>query len=131
MLLYCDKLEYLNKGKSIQACKKSTGFYDKNDLSGIIAYDPDKVTINIVDRFVYIPTRPEFRGDKGFIHLPSLAEGNPVIFHLPPNRSWLKKYNWLVHGEEDIPYVISFKLYLPLKLYKKGKAFKFSTTNIE
>lgn len=72
----------------------------------------------------------EFRGDKGFINFFLLVEGNFVIFYLLLNRLWLKKYNWLVYGKEDILYVISFKLYFFFKLYKKGKVFKFLIINI-
>lgn len=131
VLLYCDKLEYLNEGKAITPCKQPTGFYTKDDLVGIIGYDADRATKSEVERFVYIPTRPEFKGDKGFINLPSLAKGNSVIFKIPDKKSWLKKYNWLVEGEEDIPYVLSFKLYLPQKMYKKGNARSFSSTKID
>ena len=116
--LYCDKLEYLNQGRIVDACS-SPDFFNENDLYNLIAYNPDS-TYDLDERFVYIPTRPQFRGDTGFITLPSLSKGNPVTFRLPANRTWLRKFNWLTRGETLAPYVQSFKLYLPLKTYKRG-----------
>ena len=86
--LYCDKLEYLNQGKIIRACS-STGFFTGDNLDNLIAYDPD-TTYDVDERFVYIPTRPQFPGDQGFINLPALAKGEPVTFRLPSKRSWLR-----------------------------------------
>lgn len=127
--LYCDKLEYLNQGKKIAPCS-STGFFSENNLDNLIAYDPD-TTYDVDERFVYIPTRPQFNGDEGFINLPSLAKGEPVTFRLPAERSWLRKYNWLARGEILAPFVESFKLYLPLKEYKRGSEKQHSRTRIQ
>ena len=127
--LYCDKLEYLNQGKKIDECS-STGFFTDNELDILIAYDPD-TTYDVDERFVYIPTRPQFEGDTAYINLPSLAKGNSVTFRLPAQRSWLRKHNWLARGEIVAPYVESFKLYLPLKEYKTGSEKQYSRTRID
>ena len=138
--LYCDKLEYLNQGEKITDCsvshgKKATiclpaGFFTNEDVDDIIACNPD-TTYDADERFVYIPTRPAFDGDTGYINLPSLAKGNSVTFRLPAQRSWLRKYNWLAGEEFLAPYVESFKLYLPLKEYKTGNEKQHSRTRIE
>ena len=127
--LYCDKLEYLNQGKKINECT-STGFFTDNELDTLIAYNPDS-TYDVDERFVFIPTRPQFDGDTAYINLPSLAKGNPVTFRLPAQRSWLRKHNWLARGEIVAPYVESFKLYLPLKEYKTGSKEEYSRTRID
>ena len=125
---YCNKLEYLNQGRKINECAKP-GFFSKHDLTTLVAYRPDSA-YHEDERFVYIPTRPQFNGDKGFIDLPALKESNTVIFRLPANRTWLRKYNWLARGEKLAPFVKSFKLYLPLKQYKTGREREFSRTQI-
>ena len=127
--LYCDKLEYLNQGKKIGECT-STGFFTKHTLDTLIAYEPIS-TFHEVERFVYIPTRPENDFDTGFINLPSLAKGNSVTFRIPARRSWLLRYNWLASGENLAPFVQSFKVYLPLKEYKTGSDKEHSVTRIE
>ena len=136
--LYCDKLEYLNQGEKITDCSRGrktsiclpTGFFTNDDIDNIIACNPD-TTYDADVRFVYIPTRPQFNGDTGYINLPSLAKGNSVTFRLPAQRSWLRKYNWLAGEEFLAPYVESFKLYLPLKEYKRGNEKQHSRTRIE
>ena len=128
-LLYCDKLRYLNQGNIIDACQ-STGFFSEDTLDNLIAYDPD-VTYDLEERFVYIPTRPQFPGDQGFINLPALSKGQPVTFRLPADRAWLRKYNWLTQDEFLAPFVESFKVYLPLKEYKTGSEREYSKTRIQ
>ena len=127
-VLYCDKLEYLNQGKEISACS-STGFFTKHDLDTLIAFNTD-TTYDAVERFVYIPTRPQDNFDTAFINLPSLAKGNSVTFRIPARRSWLRRYNWLARGEMLAPFVESFKLYLPLKEYKTGNEKQHSRTRV-
>ena len=127
--LYCDKLEYLNQGRKVDICS-TPGFFKEDDLDNLVAYNPD-TTYDLDERFVYIPTRPQFSGDTGFINLPSLAKGNPVTFRLPAKRTWLRKYNWLARREILAPFVESFKLYLPLKEYKTGREKQYSRTRIQ
>ena len=136
--LYCDKLEYLNQGEKITRCSLNpnkeicvtTEFFTQDDINDIISCNPDP-TYDTDERFVYIPTRPQFDGDTAYINLPSLAKGNPVTFRVPADRMWLRKYNWLARGETLAPYVESFKLYLPLKQYKTGSEKEHSRTRIE
>ena len=127
--LYCDKLEYINQGKRIRACSKREFFHDFS-LDDLIAYDAG-TNYHLDERFVYVPTKPQFRGDAGFINLPSLADGNPVTFRLPSNRNWLRKYNWLTSEETLAPFVASFKLYLPLKSYGTETNKRYSKTRIQ
>ena len=117
--LYCDKLQYLHQGKTIKPCT-STDFFDEHRLDDLIAYDYG-THYHEDERFVYIPTKAQFKGDTGFINLPSLAEGNPVTFRLPANRTWLQEYNWLSSEETLAPFVASFKLYLPLSHYTSDR----------
>lgn len=136
--LYCDKLEYLNQGEKITGCSGgrkisiclNTGFFTNDDIDNIIVCKPYS-TYDADERFVYIPTRPQFNNDTSYINLPSLAKGNSVTFRLPAQRSWLRKYNWLARQEFLAPYVESFKLYLPLKEYKTGNETQHSRTRIE
>ena len=110
--LYCDKLEYRNQGEKIEVCSPGNGLFSPSDLDDLIAYNPD-TTYHLDERFVYIPTKPQFMGDTGFISLLRLAEGSTVTFRLPGNLTWLRQYNWLSSGETKAPFVESFKLYLP------------------
>ena len=125
--LYCNKLEYRNLGKRLDDCSPESGFYTEENLDNIIAFDTKRISYFEEEKFVYIPTRPQFNGDTGFINLPSLAEGNPVTFRLPKNREWLRKYNWLGRGDTLAPFVESLKLYLPLKRYKRKKKTRRAT----
>ena len=127
--LYCDKLEYLNQGTEIGACS-STGFFTEHSLNTLVAFNPD-TTYDVDERFIYIPTRPQFVGDIGFINLPSLARGESVTFRIPAKRELLRKYNWLARGEQLAPFVESFKLYLPLREYKEGDEKQHSRTRIQ
>ena len=116
--VYCDKLEYINHGKSIHACSK-TDFFTEKDLDDLIAYEPDS-HYHVEERFVYIPTKRdhELHGDFGFIDLASLKEQRNTTFRLPANTTWLQKYNWLKSDEHLAPFVQSFKIYLPVKDYQ-------------
>lgn len=125
--LYCNKLEYRNLGKRLDDCSPESGFYTEENLDNIIAFDAKRISYFEEEKFVYIPTRPQFNGDTGFINLPSLAEGHLVTFRLPKNREWLRKYNWLGRGDTLAPFVESFKLYLPLKRYKRKKKTRRAT----
>ena len=128
--LYCDKLEYLNQGRTLSQCTSRT-LFTRDEIEGLVEKKLDEVTYHRDERFVYIPTRPQFDGDKGFINLPAFAKGEPVTFQLPANRTWLRGYNWLARGEVLAPFVQSFKLYLPLKEYKTGNDKEHSRTRIE
>lgn len=113
--LYCEKLEYLNHGKSIVACS-SGNLFTETDIDSLIAYEPN-THYEIEERFVYLPTKRQFHGDEGYINLATLAEERKVSFRLPNNRTWLNEFNWFVSGEKLAPFVESFKIYLPLKDY--------------
>lgn len=128
--LYCDKLEYKNQGRRVKVCSTETGLFTPNDLDGLIAYKPD-TTYHLDERFVYLPTRSQFQGDKGFVNLQSLAEGNLVTFRPPANRTWLRQFNWVASDETIAPFVQSFKLYLPHKTYRTGRDQRFSKTRVQ
>ena len=113
--LYCDKLEYLNHGKTIVACS-SKELFTESEIDSLIAYEPNTF-YDIEERFVYLPTKPQFPGDEGYINLASLAPNRKVTFRLPANETWLNHFNWLTSGEIIAPFVESFKIYLPLEDY--------------
>lgn len=126
--LYCDKLEYTNQGKKVSVCTPRTGLFARGDLDELIAYKAD-TTYHLDERFVYLPTRAQFRGDTGFVNWQLLAEGKPITFRLPANRTWLRQYNWLAPDETTAPFVQSFKLYLPHKTYG-GSEERYSKTRV-
>ena len=127
--LYCDKLEYNNQGKRIKVCLPQNGIFTRRDLDDLMAYKPD-TTYHLDERFVYLPTRPQFRGDKGFVNWQLLAEGSPVTFRPPANQTWLRQFNWLASDEPVAPFVQSFKLYLPHKTYRRGSDRRYSKTRV-
>lgn len=115
---YCDKLEYMNQGEPIDACRQKKGLFSEADLDDLVAYNPE-ISYHLEERFVYIPTRPQFSGDQGFIDLRRLQAGS-VTFRLPANATWLKQFNWLASDETKVPFVESFKLYLPRNSYPES-----------
>ena len=130
--VYCDKIEYRLQGKRLDDCSPSSGFFSKENLDNIISFDLKKISYFEENKFVYLPTKPQFKGDTGFINIPSLAQGNSVTFRIPTNRAWLRKYNWLGLQENSAPFVESFKMYLPLKRYGRKKKTSVTTrTSIE
>lgn len=113
---YCNKLEYMNQGEAISVCKqKDSGLFSEADLDDLVAYNP-QINYHLEERFVYIPTRPQFSGDQGFIDLRRLKRGS-VTFQPPSNATWLRQFNWLASNETKVPFVESFKLYLPRKSF--------------
>lgn len=130
--VYCDKIEYRLQGKRLDDCSPSSGFFSKENLDNIISFDLKKISYFEENKFVYLPTKPQFKGDTGFIIIPSLAQGNSVTFRIPANRTWLRQYNWLGLQENSAPFVESFKMYLPLKRYGRKKKTSVTTrTSIE
>lgn len=112
---YCNKLEYMNQGEPIDVCKQKKGLFSEADLDDLVAYNPE-ISYHLEERYVYIPTRPQFSGDQGFIDLRRLQTGS-VTFQPPSNATWLKQFNWLASDETKVPFVESFKLYLPRNSY--------------
>ena len=130
--VYCDKIEYRLQGKRLDDCSPSSGFFSKENLDNIISFDLKKISYFEENKFVYLPTKPQFKGDTGFINIPSVAQGNSVTFRIPANRTWLRQYNWLGLQENSAPFVESFKMYLPLKRYGRKKKTSVTTrTSIE
>ena len=130
--VYCDKIEYRLQGKRLDDCSPSSGFFSKENLDNIISFDLKKISYFEENKFVYLPTKPQFKGDTGFINIPSLAQGNSVTFRIPANRTWLRQHNWLGLQENSAPFVESFKMYLPLKRYGRKKKTSVTTrTSIE
>lgn len=127
--LFCDKWQYLNQGNQIKPCM-SKDFFDEHRIDDLLTYDFGTL-YHEDERFVFIPTKAQYQGDTGFINLPSLAAGNPVIFRIPANRTWLRQFNWLSSGETLAPFVASFKLYLPLRHYQTEGPKHHSKTHIK
>ena len=82
--LYCDKLQYRNNGKPVEACNTANGVFTNNELDNIVAY-MDHDTYASIERTVYIPSIPQFDGDLGYISISSLAEHKTTTFRLPLN----------------------------------------------
>ena len=122
--LYCEILEYKQQGRQVDVCLTKDGHFNKRQLETLIAYS-DNSPHDTIDRYAYIPTRPQFPGDTGFINLPALGRGEKVTFRLPMNSTWLRDYYWIVEGERGAPFVQEFKLFLP-----PTDATQFKTTRI-
>lgn len=114
-LVYCDILRYKNHGIKNDLCPES-GFVDYGNLGRMSIV---KMKFDYESRYVHLPTRPAYPGDKGFINLPSLAAGNAVTFQLPHNRTWLEENKWITCNDLIAPFVTSIKIYLPLKNYNR------------
>lgn len=67
--LNCNKLEYRNQGNRLDDCSPDTGFFIEQNLDNILAFDTDKMSYFQKEKLVYVPTKPQFQGDTGFINL--------------------------------------------------------------
>ena len=79
----------MNQGGRISAYDRTTRIFRKADFDELVAYNPE-ISYNLEERFVYIPTRPQFPGDTGFIDIKRLATEKTVDFKPPANTTWLK-----------------------------------------
>ena len=129
--LYCDVLEYRLElaRKIISACSTNNGLFNNENVEALIAYT-DNSRYDEFERDVFIPTRARSDGDTGYIDLPALAKGEPVVFKLPLDNTWLRDYRWTLAAEETIPFVESFKIFLPRKEYPTGTEQQHITTRI-
>lgn len=125
--LYCDILEYRQLGREVDFCWTRSGLFTMTNLENLIAYIDPSTYVDF-DKYVYIPTRPQFPGDTGFISVPALAKGETIIFRLPANNTWLDEYDWSIQGGTDA-FVKDFKLFLPQKKYAT-KHVEHTTTSI-
>ena len=114
--LYCDKLEYKNGGERAQPCSPETGLFTNSDLDNLVAFTDHQTYISI-ERTVYIPSKPQYRGDLGFINIHAFARDKTASFRLPQDVNWLYKFDWSLIGESHAPYVENFQLFLPKKEY--------------
>ena len=117
--LYCDKLEYQQLGKHVEACSTVNGLFSKENIDLLIAYT-DHSRYDRFHRDVYIPTKPGFHGDTGYIDVNSLSKGESVLFKLPADDGWLQKYRWTQPGETTVPFVESFEIFFPHNHYNTG-----------
>ena len=69
---YCNKLEYMNQGHRVSACKPRSGLLSKADFDELVAYNSD-ISYHLEERFVYVPKTSQFAGDTGFIDMKRLA----------------------------------------------------------
>lgn len=127
--LYCDKLEYKQLGKPVKACSTVNGLFNTENIHKLLSYT-DHSLFNQVDRDVYIPTKPSSPGDTGYIDLNSLSKGKSVLFKLPAEDEWLQNYRWTLKQETSVPFVESFKIFLPHKHYKKGAKLEHTTSRV-
>ena len=127
--LYCDKLEYKQLGKPVKACSTVNGLFNNENIRKLLSYT-DHSRFDQFDRDVYIPTKPRFPGDTGYIDLNSLSKGESVLFKLPAEDEWLQSYRWTLKRETSVPFVESFKIFLPHKHYKKGAKLEHTTSRV-
>ena len=127
--LYCDKLEYKQLGKHVEACSTANGLFTKENIDSLTAYT-DHSRFDSFDRDVYIPTKPRFQGDTGYIDLNSLNKGESVLFKLPANDQWLQNYRWTLPGETTVPFVESFEIFLPHDHYNTGAEQQHTTSRV-
>ena len=114
--LYCDKLEYKNEGQRVQPCSPESGLFTDSELDNLEAFT-DHQTYVSVERTVYIPSKPQYSGDLGFINIYALAKEKTASFRLPLDLTWLYKFHWNLIGESHAPYVEDFQLFLLKKEY--------------
>ena len=127
--LYCDKLEYKQLGKHVEACSTVNGLFSKENVNFLIAYT-DHSRFDRFHRDVYIPTKPRFQGDTGYIDLNSLSKGESVLFKLPADDEWLQNYQWILPGENAVPFVESFEIFLPHAHYNTGAEQQHTTSRV-
>jgi hypothetical protein len=127
--LYCDILEYKQLGRPVDACATVNGLFIKENIDSLIAYT-DHSRYDDFERDVYIPTKPRFEGDTGYIDLPALGNGESIVFKIPVNSTWLQEHRWTLHGETSVPFVKNFNIFLPHKEYKTGADLQHTTTRV-
>ena len=79
--LYCDKLEYKNEGRRIQPCSPQTGLFTNNELDNLEAFENHQTFISI-ERTVQISSKPQHRGDLGFINIHTFAKEKTIYYTL-------------------------------------------------
>ena len=127
--VYCDKLEYKNEGQTVGPCSPESGLFTNSDLDKLVAFIEHEHYVSI-ERTVYIPSRPQYSGDLGFINVHTLATNKTVSFRLSQNLTWLYEFGWSLIGESHAAYVENFELFLPNKEYKTGSAKVKTSTRI-
>ncbi|CAB4040426.1 Hypothetical predicted protein, partial [Paramuricea clavata] len=118
-------LDYKYHGKRDKLCPTS-GFFDYNKVEYLTSIKEPHYYKQ--ERYVFIPTSPEYPGDSGYINLPSLAAGNQPILQLakttPEQHSWIKQMvDW---NDVIAPFVTSIKIYLPLVVCTGSTALLFT-----
>ena len=127
--LYCDKLEYKQFGRRIEACSTVNGLFSKDNIDSLIAYT-DHSLYDQFERDVYIPTKARFQGDTGHIDLNSLGNGKEILFKVPVNNTWLQEHRWMLVGETTVPFVESFKIFFPHIDYQTGSHQQRTTSRV-
>lgn len=103
---YCNVIEY-REGHRPDVCKT----LDWN-LASLLSRSQSRY--HCTQDFKVVPTRPSFSGDKAFIDLKDLYEGEVVQFQVP-NSEWLVKNGWISSEEKDKPiFVQRLEVYLPV-----------------
>lgn len=125
--VFCNVLEYKQLGQPVSSCATVNGLFRKENLDALIPYVHDP-PFTEVERDVFIPTRPQFQGDTGYIDLAALVKGKEVVFKIPSDNNWLQSHRWILTGQSPIPFFQSFKIFLPQKKYKTGAQQELTTT---
>lgn len=79
IFLYCNLLEYKKHGKKSINCPES-GFFDYANIGPLL--EENAGTLTTERRTVFIPTRPDYPGDMGYIDLEELKAGKEVKYLL-------------------------------------------------
>lgn len=118
--LYCDKLEYKNEGRRVQPCSPETGLFTSDELDNLVAFTDHQMYVS-VERTVYIPSKPQYSNDLGYINIQALAQEKTASFKLPRDPTWLYKFHWRLIGESPAPYVESFELFYQRKSIRRAQ----------
>lgn len=128
--VYCNRIEYQELGTPFNDCSTTDGLFRKKNIVGLIKYKDNKAYDKIT-RDVYIPTKATYaKFNNSFLDLYALARGEKVVFKIPSDTKWLQDHGWILPGEETIPFVESFKLFLPQREYKTGADIQHTTTKV-
>lgn len=117
---FCDEIIYNKHGRQSEKCSPQGELFSTSDVNRLIA-NPEDFRYTTFERTVYIPSRPQFPGDLGYISIPALAAGENVSFQLPRNMSWLQDYDWSDNTDPtSAMYVQSLHFFLPNKDYTEN-----------
>ena len=109
--LYCDRLEYEEAGVRPNDCRGP-----ETDISTLISIIKTKCYSTQHTFYYDVPTKPQSPGDKAYVDLDALFNGEFVDFRIPDS-DWLVQRDWIGSHEKDYAiYLEEFTVYLPIKV---------------